>query len=519
MAGDSRTEKLLLDAFLRLKENYGILPSFDDFTREIPEGVLDFYKKITLSPKASENIAKYLMEMLPGEDIAEHIKAFEEAKKLPVEQQSEAFFKIYLNLQSYIVERRPTYKGKPIKISDLKERIRKNINIKDLEDKFQLLFLNQDEMLVKLVKDFVKECIFNFIDKKALLESERQLINHDKMLKDVRIDDEGFIDFEPFMENISNIKKDRVKIFEATLSKVVSAIYDKSKSILGELQAKRLFETAYLSLQKKYGANLLQMLKLVPKGVLEAEKFELLGKEEIEKTAKEMVKIDTLKGEFMNIAAHELKTPLVPIISYTEMLLEDKRLPKDVKEKLKICLASAKREADLVSDILDISKLESGTMKLEVEDVDMVDMLKEVTQGMAPAVKQKNLYFKAEIPSKLPIARVDMRRIIQVISNLINNATKFTEKGGITVKAIDDGKNIIISVSDTGMGISPENLKKLFTKFFQVDTTERRKQGGTGLGLAICKGIIEGHKGKIWIESTMGKGTTFSFSVPHLGKK
>ena len=273
------------------------------------------------------------------------------------------------------------------------------------------------------------------------------------------------------------------------------------------------------AVQRKYGASLLQVLKLIPKGVLEAEKFELLGKEEIEKTAKEMVKIDTLKGEFMNIAAHELKTPLVPIISYLEMLLDDKRIPKDAKEKLKICLSSAKREADLVSDILDISMLESGTLKLEMESADMVELLKEAGNGLSPAVKQKGLYFKMSIPSKLPIVYADRRRIIQVVSNLINNATKFTDKGGLSLNARVDGKDISVSVEDTGMGISKENLKKLFTKFFQVDSTARRKQGGTGLGLAICKGIIEGHKGKIWAESVPGKGTSFNFTIPYVQAK
>lgn len=514
MAGDKRAEKFISDAFFRLKEQYRELPVFDEFIRAVPEGIMDYYKKTSLSPKAAEQVVSYMIELLQREEIPEQKREFEDAKKLPLEEQQDAFFKIYLSLQSYIVEHRPTIKAKEISLFDLKDRIRKNASVKDLEDKFQLLFLTEDEVLVKLVKDFVKECIANFIDKKALIEAERGCIKKEHMLKSVKIDEEGAIDLEPFLVNLKDVRTDKVKVLHSTLSKVVFAVYDKSKSILGEIQAKKLFETAYISLEKKYGVNLLKVLKLIPKGVLEAEKFELLGKEEIEKTAKEMVKIDIMKGEFMNIAAHELKTPLVPIISYTEMLLADKRLPKDVKEKLKICLASAKREADLVSDILDITKLESGTLKLEMEEFNMIELLKEVTKSLEPAVKQKGLYLKAEIPSKLPIVNADRRRIIQVLNNLINNATKFTEKGGITVKSVEQGKEILVSVTDTGMGISKENAKKLFTKFFQVDSSERRKQGGTGLGLAICKGIIEGHKGKMWVESELGKGSTFYFTVP-----
>ncbi len=517
--GEGNSDKAISDAFFFLKGQYGMLPVFNEFIRCIPEGVLDIQKRLLLSPRASERVASFMIAALQKEGIAEHIKAFEDAKKLPLEQQTEAFFKVYLGLQSYILENRPSLKGKEIDISDLKERIRRNVDIRDLDDKFQLLFLTRNETLVKLLRELVKECINTFIDRKALIEAEKELLKKDKIFRGAEIDDEGCIDFEPFLIWLNGVKKDKNKVLEGVLSKIVLVIYERSKGILGELQAKKLFETAYASVQRKYGANLLEVLKLIPKGVLEAEKFELLGKEEIEKTAKEMVKIDTLKGEFMNIAAHELKTPLVPIISYLEMLLDDKRIPKDAKEKLKICLSSAKREADLVSDILDISKLESGTLKLEMESVDMAGLLKEAGNGLSPAVKQKGLYFKMNIPSKLPIASADRRRIMQVVSNLINNATKFTDKGGMSLNARVEGEDIFVSVEDTGMGVSKENLKKLFTKFFQVDSTVRRKQGGTGLGLAICKGIIEGHKGKIWAESVLGKGTSFNFTVPCMQDK
>ncbi|MCH8003213.1 MAG: HAMP domain-containing histidine kinase [Nanoarchaeota archaeon] len=515
--GEKKAEKAISKAYKIMKEQYGMLPIFNDFVRAIPEGVLDYENKILLSPRAAEEVVTYITKILKKEKIEEHLKAMEETRKLPLEEQAEAFFNIYINLQHYIIEERPSFKGKEITLSDLKEKIRRHVNVKDLEDKFQLLFLTHDEVLVKLVRDLIKECIVNFIDKKALVEAVKDLTKKNSFLRNVEIDEEGLIDFEPFFDKLKKVEVAKVRVLSITLSKIVLAIYEKSKEILGELQAKKLFEIAYANLQKKYGANLLQVLRVIPKGILEAEKFELLGKEEIEKTAKEMVKIDTIKGEFMNIAAHELKTPLVPIISYLEMLLNDKRLARDQKEKLRICLSSAKREADLVSDILDISKLEAGSLKLEFETLDMVELLKEITDGLGPAIRGKKLAFKVEVPSKLPLVRGDKRRLTQVVSNLINNATKFTDKGSITVRAQMEKQNILVSVIDTGMGISKENIHKLFTKFFQVDSTARRKQGGTGLGLAISKGIIQGHKGKLWVESDgIGKGTTFSFTVPYL---
>ena len=457
LAAEKKVGKAINDAYRLMKEYYGKLPIFDDFVRALPEGILGHERRTSLSPKAAEEVIIYLTEILKKEEIGEHLKAIEETKKLPLEEQSEAFFNIYLNLQHYIIEQRPSFKRKEITLSDLKEKIRRRVNVKDLEDKFQLLFLREDEVLAKLVGDLVKECAANFIDKKALVEAGKEIIKKTRLLRNMEISEEGLINFEPLFVKLKKVKADRVKTLNSTLSKVVLAIYGKSKSILGESQAKKLFQTAYANLQEKYGANLLLVLKVIPKGILESEKFELLGKEEIEKTAKEMAKMDTLKGEFMNIAAHELKTPLVPIISYLEMLLNDKRMTRDQKEKLRICLSSAKREADLVSDILDISKLESGSLKFEFETIDMADLLKETTDGLGPAVKQKKLAFKADMPSKLPLVKGDRMRLTQVVSNLINNATKFTEKGGITVRVQKKEQEILVSVADTGMGISKEN--------------------------------------------------------------
>jgi len=350
IGGDKKADDAIIDSYRPIKKEYSQLPYFDDFIRVIPESILDFEKTISLSPKVAQEVAWYLIETLKKEKIGEEIKAFEEAKKIPVENQSGAFFKIYLNLQHYIIEQRPSIKGREITLSDLKEKIRSHVNVKDLEDKFQLLFLREDEVLIKLVKNLIRECILNFIDKEALVLAERELFKKEPYLKNVAIDDDGLIDFDPFNDNINKDNIDRVKILNSTLSKMIYAIYEKVKNILGEIQAKKLFEKSYSNIQKKYGMNLLQVLKLIPKGVLEAEKFELLGRGEIEKTAKEMVKIDIMKGEFMNIAAHELRTPLVPIITYLEMLLNDKRLTPDQKEKIEICFNSAKRESALVDE-------------------------------------------------------------------------------------------------------------------------------------------------------------------------
>ncbi|MBU4456717.1 MAG: cell wall metabolism sensor histidine kinase WalK [Nanoarchaeota archaeon] len=519
LLGNEETENLLMPIYDKLASSYGVLSVFSEFLRTIPENIFRKEKFTSLARDAAEDIIKFMISLLPKKDIKSEETKFLDARDLPLEQQPNAFFDIYLDLVQYITRTSPRVNNKRITMSDMKEMIRKKVNIYDLEDRFQLLFLRYDEMLIKLVKDFIKEGVNNFIDKVILVEAQRKLIKGEKLLKGVEISDKGEYNFNLFYKNLEKLKINKFEIINRILSQIILSMFNTAKAMLGELQAKRLFEDTYSNLEKKYGANLLEILKLVPKGILESKRFELLGKEQIQKTAVELTKVETLKDEFMNIAAHELKTPLVPIVGYLEVILKDKGLKHEHKRILRICLNSAKREVNLVNDILDISKIESGSLKLEMEEINLLDLLKEAVDSMLPGVRQKKIYLKAELPSSLPSVNVDSRRLMQVINNLINNATKFTTKGGIIVKAERKDDNILVSVSDTGMGISKENIDKLFTKFFQADTSERRAEGGTGLGLAISKGIIENHNGKMWIKSDLGKGTTFFFTIPMLSDR
>jgi signal transduction histidine kinase len=238
---------------------------------------------------------------------------------------------------------------------------------------------------------------------------------------------------------------------------------------------------------------------------------------ELDKTYKELKKLDKMKAEFMNISAHELKTPLIPIIGYLDMVIRGemgKITPKE-KESLAIALRSAQRLQRLVSDILNISKLETGTMKFYIDDVSLTVLLSNLVESMMPFANEKKIKLTSKIDKNLPLIKGDISRITEVFENLINNAIKFTEKGEVLIESKIEGKNMIISVKDSGLGMSKEFIKKkLFKKFQQEDSTERRKYGGTGLGLAICKSIVERHKGRIWAESEIGKGSTFYVSLP-----
>ncbi len=230
--------------------------------------------------------------------------------------------------------------------------------------------------------------------------------------------------------------------------------------------------------------------------------------------AVDLEKINQMRAEFVNISAHELKTPLIPIIGYVKILLKNENLPKDVKDKLELVLKASIREKRLVESMLSVARLESGTMKFEMEDLQIVDLIKSTTESMRAIAIEKGLEFIINMPDKLAVVNCDQIKIEGVLRNLLDNAIRFTDKGKITVSSKEEGDYVIVTIEDTGIGISKEDMPKLFTKFFQADTGPRRKYEGTGLGLAIVKMMIEAHYGKVWVESQLGKGSKFSFSLP-----
>jgi signal transduction histidine kinase len=234
---------------------------------------------------------------------------------------------------------------------------------------------------------------------------------------------------------------------------------------------------------------------------------------ELRKAHEKLKSVDRLKTEFMNMAAHELKTPLTPMVGYLQ-LIDKKKLSSEDSESLDIAIRNTKRLQHLVNDILDIAKLESKVMKFSMEELQLTRLVDDAAASVRPFAKEKKLTLRKLLPEKLPPIRGDPVRITQVLTNLLNNAIKFTDKGSVTIRAAKKGDSVLVQVSDTGVGIRREDLPKLFTKFFQADTLGRRRYGGTGLGLAICKEIIKAHGGNIWVKSRLGRGSTFSFTLP-----
>ena len=234
------------------------------------------------------------------------------------------------------------------------------------------------------------------------------------------------------------------------------------------------------------------------------------------KKAEEKIKeSERIKTEFMNVAAHELKTPIIPIKGYLEMILRRGELSEDTKKWIQICLRSTTNLIDLINDILDVARLESNMMKLLIERVDLGAIIDDVGTDMEPAMVEKNLQLVIEKPDQLAIVQADKKRMAQVLRNLVSNAIKCTEEGSITIHVQQQDDQIMVSVRDTGMGIASENISKLFQKFSQLDEVETRRVEGTGLGLYICKGIVEKQGGRIWAESEGEvKGSKFSFTLP-----
>lgn len=228
-------------------------------------------------------------------------------------------------------------------------------------------------------------------------------------------------------------------------------------------------------------------------------------------------KIEQLKADFVSNVSHELRTPLTSVKGAVELILSgaEGAVPDSQKELLNIVRNNAVRLIKLISELLDISKIESGKMQMEIKPGDLAPVLKSVRDEMNPLAAKKRITLRLDLPERLPYADFDDQRIRQVLTNLIGNAIKFTpDEGTIVVSSAVQGNEVRISVADTGMGISRENHDMIFEKFRQVDSSSTRAAGGTGLGLSITKSIIEAHHGRIWLESELGQGSTFHVAIP-----
>ena len=228
--------------------------------------------------------------------------------------------------------------------------------------------------------------------------------------------------------------------------------------------------------------------------------------------------IDQMKTDFVSTVSHELRTPLAIIREFVSLVHDG--VSGELNEKQKNFLTTAQKNIDrlarIINDLLDISRIESGKIVLNRIFVDVRMLIEEVLESYRGHFETKNIVVQASLDKQIPKLYVDRDKLIQVLTNLIGNASKFTQADGLVVITARSKENEMqFSVADTGTGISPENLKRVFGKFEQFGRVPGTGAKGTGLGLAISKGLVELHGGKIWVESELGKGTKFSFTLPY----
>ncbi len=227
--------------------------------------------------------------------------------------------------------------------------------------------------------------------------------------------------------------------------------------------------------------------------------------------------IEKIKTDFVSIVSHEFRTPLTTIIVGVEMLKEGMlgELTPRGKEVLEAIGSDCERLSRLIDNLMELSRIESGTIYVEAEPTDVNDLVQEAVRPLKIQSEKQGVELITDLPPELPPVAADFNKSVWVLTNLVGNALRYTDQGGtITVRVRQRSKRLFFSVQDTGSGIPKEHLDKIFRKYVQVSGPGRKGTGGVGLGLAIAKDIIMAHGGEIWVDSEVGKGTTFTFTFP-----
>ena len=243
--------------------------------------------------------------------------------------------------------------------------------------------------------------------------------------------------------------------------------------------------------------------------------------EEIARKSSELEIASRHKSQFVANMSHELRTPLTAILGYAELMQEGFYEPQGPKSlgALARIRSNSKHLLGLINTVLDIAKIESGQFSLNLSEYALANVVETVRAATEALAETKKLGFTTDVAKRLPIGVGDEQRLTQVLLNLVGNAIKFTDKGEVRISAVAVNSHFAVRVTDTGPGIPIEEQKLVFEQFHQVDSSNTKAKGGTGLGLAIAKQIVEMHGGRIWVESTLGKGATFQIELPILAEK
>jgi signal transduction histidine kinase len=238
--------------------------------------------------------------------------------------------------------------------------------------------------------------------------------------------------------------------------------------------------------------------------------------DEIQDKSRQLAEASQHKSQFLANMSHELRTPLNAILGYTELILDN--VYGDTPDKMRATLERIERNGrhllGLINDVLDLSKIEAGQLTLSIGDYSLRQVVHDVFSAVESLAAEKRIGFKVEMAKELPKGRGDELRLRQVLLNLVGNAIKFTDQGEVVISAGASNGSFKVAVRDTGPGISQADQGKIFEEFQQADNSTTKAKGGTGLGLAIARRIMEMHGGKLWVESELGQGSTFAFTLP-----
>jgi signal transduction histidine kinase len=259
------------------------------------------------------------------------------------------------------------------------------------------------------------------------------------------------------------------------------------------------------------------LIRSVEREIKQRERIEKLA-QDLEKANTRLRELDQLKSQFLSFASHQIRAPLTAIDGYASMLLEGDfgEVPPKIMDQIGIIDQSSKSLIKIVNEFLDVSRIEQGRMKYELTDFDAEVLAREVVAELRPNVEKKGLSFEYKANPGQYMVRADRGKIKQVIGNIVDNSIKYTPKGGITVSVGKSSDHIIrFSITDTGVGIAPEETSKLFSMFSRAKDASKTNVSGTGLGLYVAKQMVEAHKGRVWVESDgKGKGSTFYIEIP-----
>jgi len=362
---------------------------------------------------------------------------------------------------------------------------------------------------------------------------------------------DGTIYAKTIIKNIENInEKDR----PSTICSLFGPLCSKLLAVHGDATspeyAKETFEDGFRTVKRQYKNHpiFLEILRTLPDTVLETERLALISRDELEarvtertkelrrslrisdKRAHELEKLtvdlekanvelkglDKMKSDFIDIASHELRTPMTPIKSLVQIIEEGglKRMSEQRRETLFRTLnSSIDRLTSTVSEMLDISRLEK--VELQLETLSMQSIAEKAIETLTPKIEEKKHKVSLDIPNEPFPVQGDLLLITNLLINLLANAVRYTPNGGIiTISSRREKNNLDTTVSDNGIGIAEKDLTEIFRPFYQVEEVDRRQTGGVGLGLNIVRGIAERHGGKVWVESELGKGSTFHFTLP-----